>query len=63
MKKLIVQTEFEVTTNSTGKVIAKKGDVICVTDKDAEHYRILKVNQTNIFSRWMRKKYIEAKCK
>jgi ribosomal protein L14 len=62
MTKLTVKTEFEVTTTNTNKIFAKVGDVIIVTNKDAEHYNILKVNNTRITSRWMRKSWINAKC-
>jgi hypothetical protein len=62
MTKLTVKTEFEVTTTNTSKIFAKVGDVIIVTNKDAEHYNILKVNNTRITSRWMRKSWINAKC-
>jgi hypothetical protein len=63
MEKKIVKTEFEVTTTSVGKIIAKVGDVLTISNRDAEHYNILKVNDTQIFSRWMRKNWINAKCK
>lgn len=62
MNKLTVKTEFEVTTTSMGKIFAKVGDVIFITNKDAEHYNILKINNTRITSRWMRKSWIDAKC-
>ena len=62
MNKLTVKTEFEVTTTSTGKIFAKVGDVIFITNKDAEHYNILKINNTRITSRLMRKSWINAKC-
>lgn len=62
MNKLTVKTEFEVTTTSTSKIFAKVGDVIFITNKDAEHYNILKINNTRITSRWMRKSWIDAKC-
>ena len=62
MQKLIVKTEFEVTTTNAGKVFAKVGDTIVVSNRDAEHYNILKVNETKIFSRWMRKAWVNAKC-
>lgn len=62
MNKLTVKTEFEVTTSSTSKIFAKVGDVIFITNKDAEHYNILKINNTRITSRWMRKSWIDAKC-
>lgn len=62
MNKLTVKTEFEVTTTSTNKIFAKVGDVIFITNKDAEHYNILKINNTRITSRWMRKSWINAKC-
>ena len=62
MKKLTVKTEFEVTTTNTNKIFAKVGDVIFITNKDAEHYNILKINNTRITSRWMRKSWINAKC-
>jgi hypothetical protein len=62
MTKLTVKNEFEVTTTNTNKIFAKVGDVIIVTNKDAEHYNILKVNNTRITSRWMRKSWINAKC-
>jgi hypothetical protein len=63
MKKLKVITRFEVTTTQEGKIFANEGDTIIVSNRDAEHYNIHKVNDTLIFSRWMRKKWIEVKCK
>ena len=62
MIKLIVKTPFEVTTTDAGKVFAKVGDTITISNRDAEHYNILKVNDTKIFSRWMRKAWVDAKC-
>jgi hypothetical protein len=62
MIKLTVKTEFEVTTTNTSKIFAKVGDVILVSNRDAEHYNVLKVNNTRITSRWMRKSWINAKC-
>ena len=61
-KKLTVKTEFEVTTTNTGKLFAKVGDIIVVSNRDAEHYNILKVDEIKIFSRWMRKAWVNAKC-
>ena len=63
MKKLTVKTEFEVTTTNTGKIFANIGDTVVVSDRGVEHYNILKVNKTKIFSRWMRKAWVDAKCK
>ena len=62
MERKIVKTEFEVTTTINGKVFAKVGDTIVVSNRDAEHYNIIKVNNTKIFSRWMRKNWVNAKC-
>ena len=62
MERKIVKTEFEVTTTSVGKIFAKVGDTITISNRDSEHYNILKVNDTKIFSRWMRKAWINAKC-
>jgi len=62
MTKLTVKTEFEVTTTNTSKIFAKVGDAILVSNRDAEHYNILKVNNIRITSRWMRKSWINAKC-
>lgn len=62
MKKLIVKTEFEVTTTPQGKIFAKVGDVLTVTDRGAEFYNILKINKTQIFSIWMRKLWVDTKC-
>lgn len=59
--KLVVKTRFEVTTTPSGKIFADVGDVIVVSDRDFEHYNILKVNDTQIFSRWMRKNWVNAK--
>ena len=62
MQKLTVKTEFEVTTTNAGKIFANVGDTIVVSNRGAEHYNILKVNETKIFSRWMRKAWVNAKC-
>ena len=62
MTKLTVKTPFEITTTPTGKIFANIGDIIIVSVRDDEHYNILKVNNTKIFSRWMRKFWINAKC-
>lgn len=62
MERKIVKTEFEVTTTTSGKIFAKPGDIITVSDKGAEYYNILKINKTQIFSRWMRKSWVNAKC-
>lgn len=62
MENKIVKTEFEITTTSTGKIIAKVGDVLKVKNKDAEHYYILKLNDKPIFSRWIRKTWVDYKC-
>ena len=62
MEKKIVKTEFEVTTTSAGKIFAKVGDAITISNRDVEHYNILKVNDTKIFSRWMRKNWVNAMC-
>jgi len=62
MRKLTVKTPFEITTTPTGKIFANVGDIIIVSVRDDEHYNILKVNNTKIFSRWMRKFWINAKC-
>ncbi len=60
--KLIVKTRFEVTTTLNGKLFAEVGDVIKVSNRDGEYYNILRVNQTPVFSRWMRKNWVNAKC-
>ncbi len=60
--KLTVKTSFEVTTTPSGKIFANVGDVVLVSNRDAEHYNILKVNDIKIFSRWMRKNWINSKC-
>ena len=62
MQKLKVKTEFEVTTTNAGKIFARVGDTIIVSDRGIEHYNILKVNDTQIFSIWMRKMWVNAKC-
>ena len=62
MQKLIVKTEFEVTTTNAGKIFAKVGDTIIISNRDSEHYNIIKVNETKIFSRWMRKAWVNAHC-
>jgi hypothetical protein len=62
MEKKIVKTEFEVTTTNSGKIFAKVGDMLFVSNRGAEHYNILKVNETKIFSIWMRKNWVNAKC-
>lgn len=61
--KKTIETEFEVTTTCYGKIFAKVGDIIIISDRDKEHYNIHKINNTKIFSRWMRKSWINAKCK
>jgi hypothetical protein len=62
METKIVKTEFEVTTTPKGKIFAKVGDIITLSNHDAEHYRILKVNDVKIYSRWMRKMWVNFKC-
>lgn len=62
MQKLTVKTEFEITTTPAGKIFAKVGDILVISNRDIEHYNILKVNNTKIFSRWMRKSWVNAKC-
>lgn len=62
MERKTVKTEFEVTTTNAGKIFAKVGDIITISNRDAEHYNILKINNTKIFSRWMRKAWVNAKC-
>jgi hypothetical protein len=62
MKKLTVKTLFEITTTPNGKIFANVGDIILVSDRDSDNYNILKVNNTIIFSRWMRKFWVNAKC-
>jgi len=62
MKKT-VSRRFEVTTTNTGIVWAEVGDVIVVSNRGGEHYNIKAVNDKPIFSRWMRKNWIEAHCK
>lgn len=57
-----VKTEFEVTTTNTGKIFAKVGDIITISNRDAEHYFIHKVNNIRIYSRWIRKNWVNAKC-
>jgi len=63
MERKTVKTEFEITTTSEGKIFAKIGDIIIISNRDSEHYNVHKVNDTKIFSRWMRKGWINAKCK
>jgi len=60
--KLKVTKRFEVTTTSSEKIFAEIGDVISVSDRGAEYYNILKVRDTIIFSRWMRKPWVNAHC-
>ena len=62
MQSLTVKNRFEVTTTFNGKLFAEVGDTIKVSNRDSEHYNILKVNQTPVFSRWMRKNWVNAKC-
>lgn len=62
MERKVVKTKFEVTTTNAGKIFAKVGDTITISNRDAEYYNILKVNDTKIFSRWMRKAWVNAKC-
>ena len=62
MERKIVKREFEVTTTKAGKIFARVGDIITISNRDTEHYNILKVNDTKIFSRWMRKAWVNAKC-
>ena len=63
MKRLVVKTRFELTTTSSGKIYAEAGDILIVKDRDFEHYNIVKLNNTNIFSRWIRKNWVNSKCK
>lgn len=63
MKKLIVTKTFEVTTEPAGKIFANVGDTLIVKDKGSEEYYILRLNQKNIFSRWMRKSWINSHTK
>ena len=62
MERKIVKTEFEITTTTQGKIFAKVGDKIIISNRDSEHYNVHKVNDTKIFSRWMRKAWVNAKC-
>jgi len=63
MKKLIVTKTFEVTTTRDGKIFATPNDIIIISEKGAEYYNVLRVNSINIFSRWMRKSWINAHTK
>ena len=58
----ICKRRFEVTTTSLVKIFANEGDKILVKDRGDEHYTIIKVNDTVIFSRWMRKGWIDSHC-
>ena len=62
MERKIVKIEFQVTTTNAGKIFAKVGDIITISNRDAEYYNILKVNDIKIFSIWMRKAWVNAKC-
>jgi hypothetical protein len=63
MKRILtVKIPFEVTTTSAGKVYAQSGDKLIVQNRDAEHYRILALNGSPIFSTWKRKSWINAHC-
>jgi len=61
--KLTVITDFQVTTTKEGEVWAKKGDNLVVSIRDHENYNIHKINDKNIYSRWMRRNWVNAKCK
>lgn len=63
MKKLIVTKTFELTEETSGKIFANIGDTLIVKDKGVEYYHILRLNEKNIFSRWMRKSWINAHSK
>lgn len=62
MEHKTVKTEFEITTTNAGKIFAKVGDIITISNRGSEHYNILKVNDTKIFSIWIRKAWVNAKC-
>jgi hypothetical protein len=62
MTTLIVKSEFFITTTSSEKIIAKRGDVLKVTERGAEYYNIKKLNGINIFSTWIRKPWVLAHC-
>jgi len=63
MIRLTVEREFEITTTNKGKIIAKKGDILTLKNKGAEYYYILKCNDTQIFSIWKRKNWVDFHCK
>ena len=60
MERKTVKTQFEVTTTNAGKIFANVGDIITISNRDVEHYNIINVNDTKIFSRWMRKACINT---
>ena len=61
-KTLTVSNRFELTTTSKGRIFAEVGDKLTVKDKGGQHYTILKLNDTMIFSRWMRIRWIDSHC-
>jgi hypothetical protein len=60
-QKLLVTKKFEVTTTPSGKIFADVNDILIVSDRDGENYYILKVNDIQIFSRWIKKTWINTK--
>lgn len=67
IKTLTVKTPFQIgiqrRNDKDVDVWAQIGDTIKVRVKDAEHYYILKLNNTLIGSRWMRQNWINGHCK
>lgn len=60
--KLTVKLPFHIDTTKAGSIDAKAGDALLVEDKDAEHYYVKRLNEQNIYSRWMRKNWILSHC-
>jgi len=59
---LTVKTSFHITTTRNGEVWAKEGDRLTVSEKNANEYYIIKLNNTPIFSRWMKQNFIKSYC-
>jgi hypothetical protein len=63
MQRKIVKKRFHVTTTTKkGKIFAEVGDILTISNRGSEYYNIIKINKTNIFSRWMRKAWIDCFC-
>jgi len=59
---LIVKIPFHITTTKNGQVWAKEGDKLIVQEKNANEYYIKRLNDTPIFSRWMKQNFVKSYC-